>query len=124
MITNMPTPKYTNHYLRSSVQRGAMAIRPAQAPSHHYYPPVMVDYCTMPRSRRIHHTNYQLYTSEYVHVPAPHQQSQYFVLESDMDHQAGDYGDVPVFLPHHSIAYTDDIDVDTYNWEADTVYID
>jgi hypothetical protein len=60
----------------------------------------------------------------HVHVPAPRPGSQDFFLESDMDHHAGGYEDVPVFLPRDGIAYTDDIDVKNYESEEDTVNID
>jgi hypothetical protein len=119
MITNMPTSRYMDPYSYGSVQRGAMTIRRVQAAAQHNYPSVMVDYRTMPCSRRTHQTNHHFYDSEYVHVPAPHHQSHYYILESNVD-----YEDVPAFHPGNGIAYADDIDVDNCDWEADTVYID
>jgi hypothetical protein len=78
-------------YSRGSVQRGAMAIRRVQAAAQHSYPPVMVDYRTMPRSRCIHQKNHHLFDSEYVHVPVPHQSHDY-ILESNVDSE-----DAPAF---------------------------
>jgi hypothetical protein len=90
----------------------------ADAAAQHSYPPVMVDYRTMPRNRRIHQTNHHLFDSEYVHVPAHHQSHDY-IHESNIDSE-----DVPAFHPGNGIAYADDIDADNYDWEADAVYID
>jgi hypothetical protein len=119
MITNRPTSRYMDPYSHGSVQRGVMASRRVQAAAQHYYPTVMVDYGTMPRSQRIHQTNHHLYDSEYVHVPAPHHKSHAYILESNVE-----YEDVPAFHPGNGIAYADDIDVDNCDWEADAVHID
>jgi hypothetical protein len=90
-------------YARGYVQRVAIAIRRVQAAAQHSYPPVMVDYRTMPRSRRIYQTNHHLYDSEYVHAPAPRHQSHDYSLESNVD-----YEDVPAFHRGNGIAYADD----------------